>query len=215
MKQRKMPGRRPRAADNRGGCRFRHVRSGRAQRRSENGTFQRRLSPTCRPDDPDSPDLTSSQLPSPAPSRKPQVAVMTVQVGAALGFLVIRRAGSIPGAVVGYSNPFPRPPLLVFLTARCAPEVALLQLARGAADFADPNRFIRGCLNRRVHVGREGPPCTRPRRARTLLPSSSESGRFRRRWTRPCPRISQLDRAQRFKEDFPAWIVGNLSLIHI
>jgi hypothetical protein len=29
---------------------------------------------------------------------------MTVQVGAALGFLVIRRAGSIPGAVVGYSN---------------------------------------------------------------------------------------------------------------
>ena len=56
------------------------------------------LSPTCRPDDPDSPDSTRSQPPSPAPSRKPQVAAMTVQVGAALGFLVIRRAGSIPGA---------------------------------------------------------------------------------------------------------------------
>ena len=37
------------------------------------------LSPTCRPDDPDSPDLTRSQPTSPASSRKRQVAVMTVQ----------------------------------------------------------------------------------------------------------------------------------------
>jgi hypothetical protein len=53
---------------------------------------------TCRPDDPDSPDLTESHPTSPAPSRKRQVAVMIVQVGAALRLLVIRRAGSTPGA---------------------------------------------------------------------------------------------------------------------
>jgi len=56
------------------------------------------LSPTCRPDDPDSPDLRDSQPTSPALSRKRQVAGMTVQVGATLGFSIIRRAGSTPGA---------------------------------------------------------------------------------------------------------------------
>ena len=40
---------------------------------------------TCRPDDPDSPDLTRSQSPLPDPSRQCEVAAMTVQVGAALG----------------------------------------------------------------------------------------------------------------------------------
>jgi hypothetical protein len=39
---------------------------------------------TCRPDDPDSPDLTSSQRPSPASLQTRQSAVMTVQIGAAL-----------------------------------------------------------------------------------------------------------------------------------
>jgi hypothetical protein len=56
------------------------------------------LSPTCRPDDPDSPDLSESHLTSLAPSPKRQVAVMTVQVGAALSLLVIRWVGSTPGA---------------------------------------------------------------------------------------------------------------------
>jgi len=56
------------------------------------------LSPTCHPDDPDSPDLTGSQPLSPAQSRKRQAAVMTVEVGAVLGVLVTRRADSTPGA---------------------------------------------------------------------------------------------------------------------
>jgi hypothetical protein len=62
------------------------------------------MSPTCRPDEPDSPDLSESHPLSPAPSRKRQLRVMTVQVGAALGFLVIRRAGSTPGAVSDRSS---------------------------------------------------------------------------------------------------------------
>ena len=56
------------------------------------------LSPTCRPDEPDSPDLTDSQPTSPDSFQITQLRVMTVQVGAVLGFLVIRRTGSLPGA---------------------------------------------------------------------------------------------------------------------
>jgi hypothetical protein len=75
-------------------------------RRIENGARQRSqrlntlelLSPTCRPDEPDSPDLTYSQPTSPASFQITQLRAMTVQVGAALGFSIIRRAGSIPGA---------------------------------------------------------------------------------------------------------------------
>lgn len=75
-------------------------------RRIENGARQRAqrlntlevLSPTCRPDEPDSPDLTDPQPTSPASFNITQLRVMTVQVGAVLGFLVIRRAGSTPGA---------------------------------------------------------------------------------------------------------------------
>jgi hypothetical protein len=61
---------------------------------------------TCRPDDPDSPDLTPSQPPLPIRLDKRQVAAMTVQVGAALGFPIIRRAVRIPTpSHVGHGTP--------------------------------------------------------------------------------------------------------------
>src|SRR3954468_1447135 len=67
-------------------------------------------SPTCRRDDPDSPDFTGRQPPSPAPSRKRQARVMTVQVCAVLGLVVIRRAGSIAGASTAHRRGFPAGP---------------------------------------------------------------------------------------------------------
>ena len=59
---------------------------------------QRALSPTCRPDEPDSPDRTDSLPTSPALFQITQVRVMAVQVGATLGFRVIRRVGSLHGS---------------------------------------------------------------------------------------------------------------------